>query len=241
MTSSDEWRTPPAFFARQNDRFHFTVDAAATAENALVKPKADCCPEWLEAGTFCIQGEHPIGRFYTQETNGLDATHYEKGDRVWCNPPYSNGQAAAWVKLAHELSQELGVLWCMLLPPSIDTKWFHRYIYDVELQRPRERVELSLLPGRLHFVDPTNANRSHPTAGNMLVIFHPRTEPVTVTCIICGRPCAHGPRCRHCKAINNGYHRFNEATASAVGRKGGKAAHAPRLIRAGQKYYEARQ
>lgn len=62
--SSDtvEWSTPQHVFDALNDEFRFTLDPAATKENAK-------CP-----------------RFYTVEQDGLAQDW--SGERVFCNPPY---------------------------------------------------------------------------------------------------------------------------------------------------------
>jgi hypothetical protein len=65
----------------------------------------------------------PRGRYYTEETDGLDPSHYVEGDRVWCNPPYDSS-IIRWVKLARELAFDGGVLWELLLPASTDTGYF---------------------------------------------------------------------------------------------------------------------
>lgn len=72
-SASDEWSTPQALFDELHKEFFFTVDVAASAENAKVK------------------------KFYTKEDNGL----YKDWDQeiVWCNPPYSG--IYEWVKKAH--------------------------------------------------------------------------------------------------------------------------------------------
>jgi phage N-6-adenine-methyltransferase len=59
----DEWRTPRWLFETLDGIFHFTVDAAANAENALV-------PRYWDQGQDALQQD------WSQET-------------VWCNPPYS--------------------------------------------------------------------------------------------------------------------------------------------------------
>lgn len=64
----NEWRTPPVIFNLLNREFHFTVDAAATAENTL------------------------LPRFWTKETDGLAQSW--RGERIFCNPPYGRGPAA---------------------------------------------------------------------------------------------------------------------------------------------------
>lgn len=58
---TDDRRTPDELWAPINDEFRFTLDAAATADNAK-------CERWCE--------------------DGLSESW--AGDVVWCNPPYSN-------------------------------------------------------------------------------------------------------------------------------------------------------
>lgn len=175
MASTDEWRTPPAFFRQQWERFHFNVDAAATDANALVRGSGLCyCDDGEFHEWYTPEESYFVGRYYTKETNGLDPSHYQAGDRVWCNPPYSKGQSAAWVKMFAELRLQ-GVLSVLLLPPSTDAEWFHRYVWDERLGRPREGVELHLPKGRLHFIDPTDAGRTAPRTGNLWIVFHPET------------------------------------------------------------------
>lgn len=69
---SDEWFTPPYVFEPIHRELRFTVDVAATKESAKVP------------------------RFYTQADDGV-AKRWA-GERVWCNPPYSN--IGAWVAKA---------------------------------------------------------------------------------------------------------------------------------------------
>jgi len=72
MTSRDtfEWPTPQAFFDELDAEFGFTIDVAATAENAK-------CP-----------------RFYTIDDDGLSQDW--DGEVVWCNPPYGD-QLKHWI------------------------------------------------------------------------------------------------------------------------------------------------
>jgi len=71
----------------------------------------------------------------------------------------------------------------MLLIPSTDARWFHRYVWDKRLHRPREGVELRFLEGRIRFVHPDPEKREtefkgfRPISGNMLVVFHPVVAP----------------------------------------------------------------
>jgi phage N-6-adenine-methyltransferase len=88
---NDERRTPRWLFDRLNKVFHFTLDAAASRDNAL------------------------LPKFYTKEDNAFRQNWY--GETVWCNPPYSRGQGGltAWVTkaLPHKCA--------MLLPGDCST------------------------------------------------------------------------------------------------------------------------
>lgn len=70
--SVDDRALPPEAFAKLNERFDFTVDAAASAHNAK------------------------LPRYYTIENSGLLASW--AGERVYCNPPYSD--LRPWVEKA---------------------------------------------------------------------------------------------------------------------------------------------
>lgn len=67
---TDEWYTPDDFFHNLDRQFHFTVDVASTDDNCK-----------------CL-------KHYTIENSGLLASW--EGERVWCNPPYSN--VSEWLK-----------------------------------------------------------------------------------------------------------------------------------------------
>ena len=99
-SASVEWSTPQDVFDKLNEEFHFTLDAAATPENA----KCD--------------------RYYTKADDGLKMPW---GGHVWCNPPYGK-TIGLWVKKAYESATENGSVVVMLLPARTDTKWFHSYI-----------------------------------------------------------------------------------------------------------------
>jgi hypothetical protein len=145
------YETDPKLFAERWDRLRFTVDAAASDANALVRPHRPECA-WQEDVS---PGLHYrccgyIGRYYTAETDGLKHEHYVKGDRVWCNPPYDH-TIAKFLKLASETRRE-GVAWDFLLPSSTDSRWFHTYLWDKRFNRPREGVELDFPSHRISFL-----------------------------------------------------------------------------------------
>lgn len=98
------WRTPPEFFAHLNERFRFTMDGASDAENAL------------------------LPRFSTP----ADPLSW-RGERVFCNPPWS--LIKPFVDLAS--TAELAVL---LVPARTNARWFHRalsYGARVEFFKPK--------------------------------------------------------------------------------------------------------
>lgn len=98
-SKSNEWSTPQDFFDRLNAEFDFTLDAAATAENA----KCD--------------------RFFTWHDNGLAQSW--KGERVWLNPPYGR-DLGRWIEKAAYEPSEVTV---MLIPARTDTKAWHQHVF----------------------------------------------------------------------------------------------------------------
>ena len=99
-SNSDEWATPQEIFDSLNAEFHFTLDAAATAEN------------------------HKCERYYTAEQNGLKQSW--GGESVFLNPPYS--QIAKWVEKAYREGTKDNTVVVMLIPARTDTRYFHNYI-----------------------------------------------------------------------------------------------------------------
>lgn len=113
-SSTGEWSTDRAFFAKLNRRYRFTLDPCATAENAL-------CP-----------------LYFTKEQDGLRqdwGTH-----RVFCNPPYGRA-IGAWARKSFEASQQ-GALVVLYVPSRTCTHWFHEWVAgkaDVTFLRGRQR------------------------------------------------------------------------------------------------------
>lgn len=73
MSKTPEWATPQSLFDELDREFHFTLDPAATKENAKCK------------------------KFYTSKENGLDQTW--SGECVFLNPPYGR-VIGKWVEKA---------------------------------------------------------------------------------------------------------------------------------------------
>lgn len=94
----DDRATPPELFDPLNERFHFTIDVAASAQNAKCE------------------------RFYTLEDDGLWRDW--AGERVWCNPPYS--KIEPWVEKAAKGAAELSVL--LLPANRTEQRWWQRWV-----------------------------------------------------------------------------------------------------------------
>ena len=106
-----DWQTPPEVFAPLHEEFAFTVDAAASAANAM------------------------LPRFWTTESDGLAQPW--SAERVWCNPPYGREQRL-WIKKAWASAAEVAVL---LLPARTDTAaWQDWILPSAEVRFLRGRI-----------------------------------------------------------------------------------------------------
>lgn len=167
------WETPPEFFAKLDDEFHFTLDAAASHENAL------CSTYCTELGLF---NEHGPINF------AFDGLSYDwSNERVFCNPPY-DASISKWVDKALGREAQVSVL---LLPPSVDTQWFHKIHSELKTgSQPCTlrfggrtwRGEASnwltvvFMEGRLKFWKYKKVGPA-PRAGNLLVVAHGYAHP----------------------------------------------------------------
>lgn len=113
-------------FAPLHERFRFTIDAAATPENAR------------------------LPRFWTTEDDALDT--WWGGERVWCNPPYSHPSLGRWVGKAWEQHHFSSVELIVMLVPANRTeqRWWQE---QVEPFRDRgQHFAVEFLPGRMRFL-----------------------------------------------------------------------------------------
>jgi phage N-6-adenine-methyltransferase len=119
----DDRATHPDDFAAWNDRFRFTIDVAASPHNTKV-------PD----------------RYFTETEDGLAQSWF--GERVWCNPPYSD--IGAWVRKAW-MEADTAELIVMLLPANrTEQGWWQDH---VEPYRDRQRdFRVEFLRGRLRFI-----------------------------------------------------------------------------------------
>lgn len=120
----DDRATHPLFFADFDERFGpFTLDVAAAAHN-----------------TKCE-------RYFTREQDGL--VQDWSGERVWCNPPYSD--IAPWVRKAWECwASTSGVV--MLLPANRTEQQWWQLMVEPFRDRGGSPLSVEFLPGRMRFL-----------------------------------------------------------------------------------------
>ena len=115
---TDDWRTPREFFEKLNSEFNFVIDAAASAQNAM------------------------LPRFWTKEDDALSKPWHHEGGAIWCNPPYGR-DVGRWVRKAWEESQN-GATVVMLIFARTDTAWWHDWAVratEIVFVRGRLRFE----------------------------------------------------------------------------------------------------
>lgn len=118
----DDRATPPEMFDPLHARFGFTVDVAAMPHNAKLE------------------------RFYTPEQDGLAQSW--AGERVWCNPPYSD--IGPWVTKAwHEARAEIVV---MLLPANRTEQGWWQDAVEPHRDRPGSPLRVEFMRGRPRFI-----------------------------------------------------------------------------------------
>lgn len=122
--SVDERATDPVLFEGWHERFRLSIDAAALPHNAK------------------------LPRFWTPEDDGLRQSW--AGERVWCNPPYSD--VPAWVRKAwRETSAEVVV---MLLPANRTEQGWWQDLVEPFRDRADTRLAVEFLRHRLRFIAP---------------------------------------------------------------------------------------
>ena len=124
----DERGTPRDLFLSWHQRYNFTVDVAASDTN------------------------HKLPRYYTKQQDGLAQSW--KGERVWCNPPYS--RIRPWLQKAINEN----VLAVFLLPATTDVAWFHDLVLPF--------MEVHFLRGRIKF----EGFEQGANFGNLIAVFN---------------------------------------------------------------------
>lgn len=124
--SIDDRETPADVFDPLHAEFQFTLDAAAARHNAK-------CPRYYSLGAaptaanarqLSMFPDVFVGDPDAVALDGL-AQNWAKGERIWCNPPFSNLEA--WVAKAHNADATV----VMLLPANrTEQPWWQRYIEE---------------------------------------------------------------------------------------------------------------
>lgn len=149
FAATDDRATHPEDFAAWNERFGFTLDVAASHHNAK-----------------CAQ-------YFIEADDGLAQSW--AGQRVWCNPPYSD--IRPWVEKAwrewHSGQAELIV---MLLPNNrCEQGWWQDLVEPYRDRHPLPGyVRVEFLRGRLRFIQSGRTDvgpNERPPFGNCLLIW----------------------------------------------------------------------
>jgi phage N-6-adenine-methyltransferase len=123
---TDDRQTHPRHFADISDRHGpFTLDVAAAEWNAKCE------------------------KYFDVDANGLEQDW--SGERVWCNPPYSD--IAPWIRKAWECwASTSGIV--MLLPASRTEQGWWQVMVEPYRDRAGSPLSSEFLPGRMHFLRP---------------------------------------------------------------------------------------
>ena len=103
MSNRMDWETPTDLFAKLDDEFHFTLDAASSEAN------------------------HKCPKYYTLEDSAFN--HEWDGETVFHNPPYGKAISDRVRKCSTEASRK-NTLAVMLLLACTDTRWFQDHILN---------------------------------------------------------------------------------------------------------------
>lgn len=122
----DDRATSPEVFNPLHERFRFTIDVAALPHNAK------------------------LPRFYTPEDDGLACSWF--GERVWCNPPYSN--IRPWVEKAwHEWAgADRSQTIVMIVPANRTEQGWWQDLVEPHLRARRADFHCEFLRGRVRFI-----------------------------------------------------------------------------------------
>lgn len=121
---TSEWSTPQTLFAELEREFRFTLDVAASHDNARCEA------------------------YFTAEDDGLRQSW--AGHTVWMNPPYGP-ELGAWIERAAGEAAHGSATVVALVPARTDTRWWHRFVWDSRRNQPRPSVQVRFLEGRLRF------------------------------------------------------------------------------------------
>lgn len=156
--NKDEWRTDPVLFELCDREFHFDLDVAASAENALCE------------------------RYFTQEDNALtqdwyQASKYSFGKdhvtNIWCNPPFSLKKE--FLDKGREEHRH-GANCCFLVPGDApETDWWVSTVYDMVFPSPRTLLirpeyHVRMLRPRVNYYTPDGLHKKGNNRPSALII-----------------------------------------------------------------------
>jgi phage N-6-adenine-methyltransferase len=144
----DDRATTWGAFNPLHERFQFTIDAAASPHNAK------------------------LPRYWTKADDGL--TQSWAGERIWCNPPYSD--IRPWVEKAwgEWRAYPWPDLVVMLLPANRTEQGWWQDLVELELRRRSPNFRCEFLRGRMRFIahnDDQIRPNSRPPFGVCLLIW----------------------------------------------------------------------
>lgn len=153
----DDRRTLPELFDPLHARHRFTVDVAASKDNAILpryfaRPGTPPRCMWAADGECGSRGceRCPHGGSGPAGIDGLAQSW--RGERVWCNPPFSRPDL--WVRKAWSEMRRGCELVVMLLPANrCEQKWWQEMVESVRDREPRDGIRLTtrFLAGRTRF------------------------------------------------------------------------------------------
>lgn len=150
----DDRAITTADFGPLHERFRFTIDAAASDANAV------------------------LPRYWTSDDDAL--TRDWRGERIWCNPPYSN--IRPWVEKAWRECglwstwREGAELVVMLLPANRTEQGWWQELVEPALRGRRAAFHVEFLKGRMRFDRPNaviGPKGDRPPFGCCLLIWGP--------------------------------------------------------------------
>ena len=111
-SKTDLWETPQQFFEKYNSKYKFTLDVCASFEN------------------------HKCDHYFTEIEDGLSKNW---SGVCWMNPPYGR-EIIKWMEKAY-LSSLNGATVVCLVPARTDTKWWHEYAMNGDIEFIRGRLK----------------------------------------------------------------------------------------------------
>jgi hypothetical protein len=136
----DTRATPQELFDDWDNDVNFTIDVAASATNTKCK------------------------RFYDEEQDGLLQSW--GGERVWCNPPYS--EIPKWVEKAH--NERDAEFICMLIPANRTEQPFWQEFIEPNRDRGG-RLYTCFLSKRIRFIHPETGLMGSPMFGCVMLVW----------------------------------------------------------------------